>query len=283
MSMLRSRALQVVAGAALVLAIAATVEAQFGRRGGGRNSFNVVQKARPEDFDGLWHFCRVAFNNDFRGDLRGSGSWYVDFPKADINLSIRLSELTKTPVSKDDEGQPLPLVIQLTDAELFNCPFIMMTEVGAASFNAKEAEALRNYLLKGGFLWVDDFWGDYAWDWWEAQMAKVLPPNEYPFMDLPPDHPLFHAQFEVKQTPQISSISFWAGTGGNTSERGEESATVHTRAILDKHGHIMVLATHNTDLGDSFEREAEDPTYFYNFSVPGYSFGINALLYAMTH
>ena len=98
-----------------------------------------------------------------------------------------------------------------------------------------------------------------------------------------PDHPLFHAQFEVKQTPQISSINFWAGSGGNTSERGADSAVVHTRAILDHHGRIMVLATHNTDFGDSFEREGDDPTYFYNFSVPGYSFGINTMLYAMTH
>jgi len=96
-------------------------------------------------------------------------------------------------------------------------------------------------------------------------------------------HALYHAQFEVKQTPQISSINFWAGSGGNTSEHGEDSAIVHTRAILDSHGRIMVLATHNTDFGDSFEREGDDPTYFYNFSVPGYSFGINALLYSMTH
>jgi hypothetical protein len=265
---------------ALALAIALPVAAQF-RRGGGRRNFGFVTKARPQDFDGLWHFCRVAFTSDFRGD--SGGNWSVDYPRADINLSIRLSELTKTPVSRQPDGEPRPLLVQLNDPELFDCPFVMMTEVGAAAISEEEAGPLRDYLLKGGFLWADDFWGSYAWDWWAAQIARVLPPAHYPWIDLPPDHPLFHAQFEVKQTPQIASIAFWAGSGGGTSERGADSATVHTRAILDRHGRIMVLATHNTDFGDSFEREGDDPTYFYNFSVPGYSFGINALLYSMTH
>jgi hypothetical protein len=100
---------------------------------------------------------------------------------------------------------------------------------------------------------------------------------------LPSDHPLFHAQFDVKGTPQIANIGYWTRSGGGTSERGADSAVVHTRAILDSHGRIMVLATHNTDFGDSFEREGDDPTYFTNFSVPGYGFGINALLYSLTH
>jgi len=264
----------------IALAIAVRVEAQF-RRGGIRN-FGVATKARPEDFDGLWHFCRVAFGSDPRGDTQGGG-WFVDYPRADLNLSIRLSELTKTPVSREASGEPRPLLVEMTDPELFDCPFIMMTEVGSFSVSSVEAAHLRDYLLKGGFLWADDFWGSRAWDWWEAQMARVLPPSEYRWVDLPADHPLYHAQFEVKQTPQIASINFWMSSGGGTSERGEDSAIVHTRAILDSHGRIMVLATHDTDLGDSFEREGDDPTYFYNFSVPGYSFGINALLYSMTH
>jgi hypothetical protein len=94
---------------------------------------------------------------------------------------------------------------------------------------------------------------------------------------------LFHGLFEVKNTPQISSIDFWASNEGATSERGADSAEVHTRAILDRHGRIIVLMTHNTDLGDSLEREADDPQYFYQMSVRGYAFGINALLYPMTH
>ena len=268
---------------AVILAIAAQVDAQFRQRGrggfgGGRGFFNA-RYAEPQDFDGRWHFCRIVFRNDFRGD---GGGWSVDYPRADLNLSIRLSELTKTDVSKAPSGEPNHLLVRLTDPALFDCPFIMMTEVGAAGLDDKEAAALHDYLVKGGFLWADDFWGDYAWQWWEAQLRKALPANEFPIVDLTPDHPLYHTQFDVKKTPQISSIGFWASTG-STSERGTESATVHTRAAVDSHGRVMVLMTHNTDFGDSFEREGDDPRYFLEFSVPGYAFGVNALLYSMTH
>jgi len=271
----RYRRFVVVALAALALATAAEVEAQFVRGG-----FLSVRKATPDDFDGRFNFCRVVFASDFRGD---GANWSVDYPRADINLSIRLSELTNTSISRLPSGEPNNLLVRLTDPELFECPFIMMTEVGAASITDDEAAQLRVYLEKGGFLWADDFWGSYAWDWWEAQLRKALPAEEFPIVDLPPDHPLFHTLFEVQHTPQIPSISFWAGSGGSTSERGEDSAIVHTRAVLDRRGRMIVLMTHNTDLGDSFEREADDPQYFYQMSVPGYAFGINALVYVMTH
>jgi hypothetical protein len=271
----RRRTILYIALGVLTLTVVAKVEAQ--RRGFNRG-FSNVQIARAEDFDGRFHFCRVAFSG---GGGFGS-SWNVDFPRADINLSIRLSELTKTDVSRDASGDPNHLLIRLTDPEMFSCPFIMMTEVGGADFSPQESERLRDYLLKGGFLWADDFWGSAAWEWWAQQLEAVLPQAEYPIVDLQPSHPLFRAQFTVAHTPQIASINHWASTG-NTSERGADSAEVHTRAILDRHGNVMVLITHNTDFGDSFEREADDPTYFLNFSVPGYAFGINALLYAMTH
>ena len=272
----RRRTIAVLLGL-VTLAVAVQVEAQF--RLGGR-IFRNARVATEADLDGRFQFCRVEFRSDFRGD---GGDWSVDWPRADINLSIRLSELTRTPVGFTSAGNPNHLLIRLTDDLLFQCPFIMMTEVGSAYIDDTEAERLREYLLKGGFLWADDFWGEYAWDWWEAQLRKVLPSPDYPIVDLPPDHPLFRAQFQVSGTPQIASINFWAGNGGYTSERGRESEQVHTRAILDAHGRIMVLMTHNTDVGDSFEREADDPQYFYTMSVPGYAFGVNTLLYALTH
>jgi len=275
---LRRPVVSVLVVAALVAA-ATTVEAQFGRF---RRGFGNVRMSTPADVDGSFQFCRIVFNGDFRGDPQG-GSWNVDWPRADINLSVRLSELTKTTVGRASDGEPEHLLLRLTDPVLYQCPFIMMTEVGSASFNEAEGAQLKDYLLKGGFLWADDFWGTYAWQWWEAQIRKIFPAAEYPFVELPPDHPLFHAQFQVRKTPQISSINFWASNGGSTSERGFDSAEVHTRAILDKNGNIMVLCTHNTDLGDSFEREGDDPEYFRTMSVPGYSFGINVLVYAMTH
>jgi hypothetical protein len=158
----------------------------------------------------------------------------------------------------------------------------MMTEVGAANLREAEIAQLRLYLLKGGFLWADDFWGTEAWQWWATVIGTVLPPDEFPIIDLTPDHPLFRAQFIVTKTPQIANIGHWSRYGDGM-ERGSDSPHANTRAIVDRHGRIMVLMTHNTDFGDSFEREADDPNYFLENSVPGYAFGINALLYAMTH
>ncbi len=191
-----------------LLAASVVVEAQFRRRGGGgfQRGFGV-RVAKPEDFVGGFQFCRVAYNGDPRGD---GGNWSVDYPRADINLSIRLSELTRAYVSTDSGGEPIPLLIRLTDDVMFECPFIMMTEVGSASISDEEAARLRLYLQKGGFLWADDFWGSYAWDWWVAQFSKVLPPSEYPIIDLPPNHPLFSAQFQITKVPQIASIGHWA-------------------------------------------------------------------------
>ena len=253
------------------------VDAQFiGRRG-----FGNYRLARPNDIDGRFQFCRVVFDNDFRGDA--DGNWSVDSPRADINLSIRLAELTKASVSWHSSGDPNHLLVRLTDEALFGCPFIMMTEVGSAAISEREAARLREYLLKGGFLWADDFWGSTAYAWWEGQLRRALPAAEFPIVELPADHPLFSSQFVIRGTPQIANISHWASTGGGTSERGADSDRVHTRVILNQQQQIMVLMTHNTDLGDSFEREADDPQYFYSMSVPGYAFGVNTLLYALTH
>jgi hypothetical protein len=264
----------------LVLVIAAASIGESQRRGGGRGGFSI-RPAVPEDFDGSWQFCRAAFRANRNGD--GSG-WSVDFPRADINMSIRLSELTKTTVSFAGPQEPNHEVVRLTDPTLFQCPFIMMTEVGAAYMDDSEAEALRTYLLKGGFLWADDFWGEYAYEAWMEQLGKALPPGQFPAKDLPKDHPLFRALFDIGGgVPQIASIGFWLGSGGGTSERYQESAEPHARGVFDASGRMMVLMTHNTDVGDSWEEEASNPQYFYEFSTKGYAFGVNAIVYAMTH
>ena len=118
--------------------------------------------------------------------------------------------------------------------------------------------------------------------WWQSEIDKVFPPSEYKIVDVPLNHPLFRSQFEMKDgAPQISAIGNWQR--GVLSERGADSAEVHVRAIVDNHDRIMVLITHNTDFGDSYEREGDNPDYFYQMSVPGYAFGINTILYAMTH
>jgi hypothetical protein len=115
------------------------------------------------------------------------------------------------------------------------------------------------------------------------QIGRVLPEPEYQIRDVPLDHAIFRTQFDVKEVPQIPSIQFWRQSGGGTSERGSESAVPHMRMISDTHGNIMVLMTHNTDITDAWEREGEDPNFFYSFSPVGYAVGINVMMYAMTH
>ena len=110
------------------------------------------------------------------------------------------------------------------------------------------------------------------------QFGKVFPPSQFPPKDLPLDHPLYHSVFEIAGgVPQIASIGFWLGSGGGTSERYQDSAQVHARGVYDQSGRMMALFTHNTDIGDSWEEEASNPQYFYEFSTKGYAFGIDAI------
>lgn len=266
---------------ALIALVAVVGAVQRGGRRGGAFSQRALAYATLDDFDGSFQFCRVVFRQSSNGD---GGNWSVDFPRADQNLSVRLSELTKTPVSLDDDAVPRHLLVTLREpAALSHCAFIMMTEVGSLYLDDREAANLRDYLLKGGFLWVDDFWGERAWDIFESQIHRALPSGAYPIVDLPIEHPIFHSQMPVTRMPQIPSINFWGGPGGPTSERGADSAVPHARAILDEHKRVMVFITHNTDLGDSFEREGDSRAYFLEFSVPGYALGVNVLLYALAH
>ena len=262
-----------------VLLTATVVDAQdLWRRGWSRFA---ERKATLESFDGAFNFCRVMYESRRFG--RGGGSWRTDYPSADINLSIRLSELTRTSVSQTPDGGPNHLVVRLTDPELFQCPFVLMAEVGRAYFSEEEGGQLRTYLLKGGFLWVDDFWGPYEWAVWEEEITKILLPGKYPIVDLSDDHPLFGTMFKLPGVPQIPSINYWYESGGGTSQQGAASATPHARAIFDEQGRLIVLMTHNTDIADSWEREGDDPRYFFRFSVDGYAMAINVLLYVMSH
>jgi hypothetical protein len=175
-------------------------------------------------------------------------------------------------------------VVRLTDPELFDCPFLMASDVGTLGFTEDEVPRLREYLLKGGFLWVDDFWGSRAWFQWVQEIGRVLPSSEYPIADVPRDHPILRTLFELSEVPQVTNIQFWRRSGGReTSERGSDSREVHFRAIADTHGRLMVVMTHNSDIGDSWEREGEDREYFYQFSPNGYALAMDVLLYSLTH
>jgi hypothetical protein len=192
--------------------------------------------------------------------------------------------MTKTRVSWLSPGVPHAWLVRLTDDALFQCSYLMASDVGTIGLSQEEASRLRLYLEKGGFLWVDDFWGEAAWSQWSREFAKAMPPAEFPVEDVPLTDPIFSTMFEVKRVPQVTSIRIWRAVGGRTtSERGAETAVAHLRAVRDTHGRIVAVMTHNTDVSDSWERETDDPQFFYRFSPDGYALGINVLLYSLTH
>jgi hypothetical protein len=272
----RTRAL--VAGLALLCAAAA--EAQW--RGRYREGSFAARYAPAQMPDADFTVCRLEYTRVRYEDM-GVG-WQTDYPYAERNLMTRLSELTKTRISKDDQNEPNSWVVHATDPQLFNCPYVVASDAGTIGLKPAEVTSLRDYLLKGGFLWVDDFWGSAAWEQWSRQIGRVLPSSEYPIQDVEMNDPLLRSLFTVTEVPQITNIQFWrASRGMVTSERGADSEQAHLRAIRDEHGRIMVLMTHNTDVADSWELEGEDPGFFYQFSPNGYALGVDVLLHAMTH
>jgi hypothetical protein len=242
--------------------------------------YGVPVRTPPLNFeDGGFTACKLMYTSN-RREAGGIG-WSTDYPFAAINLMTRLSELTRTRVSHDTQHEVNYWVVRLTDPMLFDCPVLLGTDVGTASFSDDEAMRLREYLLKGGFLWVDDFWGTESMEQWAGQMQKVLP--EYPIFDVPADHPIRSTLFSITNVEQVSSINFWRRSGGDTAERGYDSPHADFRAIADGKGRIVVVMTHNTDIGDSMEREAEDPEFFAKFSPNGYALATDIVLYALTH
>ena len=265
---------------ALVLAVAA-VSAQQIWVGRGRFWRTPPKWAKPENFDGSFNFCRAYFTSDRRED--GGTGWDTDFPGADNNFSVRLAELTMMRVKLDTTGQPDYVVVKLTDPLMARCPILHFEDAGTIRLSPDEVQSLRAYLLKGGFITVDDFWGTAAWNQWAEEIGRVLP--EYQIFDIPPTHPIMHTLYDVKEVEQVSSIQFWMRNGGSVSERAwmNDSPHVNVCGIADEKGRLMVLMAHNTDIPDTWEREGENQEYFERFSPNGYAVGVNVVLYAYTH
>jgi Domain of unknown function (DUF4159) len=259
---------------AVVLTTAAgVVSAQIWRGGYGRRFPPRFPTANT--FQGAFNFCRLIFESN----RREKTGWRTDYPGADINFSVRLSELTKAPVTLDGEGEPDYATVQITDDALFQCPFVIMEDGGTAVFSPEEVARLREYLLKGGFIFATDYHGAAAREQLNEEMARVLP--EYPVVDVPIDHPIWHMMFELPKIPQMASIQAWRRCDCNTERWADGPPDVH--AIEDDHGRIMVLMLHNSDIPDGWEREAEEPQYFEQFSPDSYAVGIDVVLYSMTH
>lgn len=226
----------------------------------------------PQFKTDVFTFVRVKYNS-----YRGWGKWATDYPDAELNFSFRLQQLTS--MKTDPNG----LVLELTDPALFDHPFIYIIEPGDLHFSEDEVQALRKYLLNGGFLMVDDFWGEAEWYNFAEEFKRVFPDREP--QELPPEHPIFHCVYDLKEKPQIPSIGVfqYGRSQGITWER-PDAREVHYKGVFDDHGRMMAIICHNTDLGDGWEREGEDPSYFREMSEPkAYPLGINIIFYAMTH
>ena len=208
---------------------------------------------------------------------RGEG-WETDYPDSELNFSYRLQQLTSLVVSPD------PSVVELTDKRLFDHPLIYIVEPTELLFDEDEADALRKYLLNGGFLLIADLWGDQQWDGIWRELEKVFPDRNW--IELTLEHEIFHCVYDIKEVPQVPSIHA-AQRGraqGITWQGGEDARIPSFRAIHDDHGRIVVLVCHNNDIGDGWEREGEDEWYFREFSEKkSYPMGINIIVYALTH
>lgn len=221
--------------------------------------------------DEAFTFARVRYDSHWGG--RG---WGVDYPDSDLNFSLRLQQLTSMRVNPD------PVIVRLSDEEIFDYPFLYMLEPGGIYLHEDEVLGLRKYCENGGFLMVDDFWGDEEYSVFHSEIKRVFPNRDVEELEL--SHEIFHNVYDLQEKPQVPSIG-WA-YDGNTWEvrKGPSAREVHYRAIKDDDARIMVLICHNTDLGDGWEREGENREYFEEFSVKkAYPMGINIVTYAMTH
>ena len=202
---------------AAVTAVSSLASAQFRRGFGERNGPVRIAPANRPDSD--FTVCRIMYTS-VRREASGNG-WRTDYPYGEINLMTRLSQLTKTRISRNAARAPQQWAVRLADDPLCNCPYVVASDVGTIGLSDIEAGRRRLYLEKGGVLWVDDYWGT---------AAERVPDRE-------------------------------RGVDGTTTrERGSDSPEASFRAIRDKRdGHIMVVMTFNTDVADSWERVGEDP------------------------
>ena len=208
-----------------------------------------------------------------RGMYSGRGwrsGWATDAPDADRWIINVISRLTLLDV------YPRENYVALDDPELRRFPFLYILEVSSMGLTDAEVQGLRDYLLAGGFLMVDDFWGTAEWAAWEREIRAVLP--EYDIVDIPLDHPIFATVYQVDEVVQVPSIG--NARRGVSYER--DGIVPHLRGIFDEKGRLMVAINWNTDIGDAWEW-AEDPSYPVQYSTYAYQMAANFFIYAMTH
>lgn len=248
----------------MLLAVRPFLPAQFSVTVPADPDFPTLESPREER---EFTFVRLIYSG---GGWRGS-SWATDFPKADIQFLYAVRKLTDLDfISPDHRALPL------TDDAVFQYPFLYAVEVGHMRLNDQEAVRLREYLLRGGFLMVDDFHGEYEWRSFYSQIKRVFP--EYEPELLSPDHPIFHCYFDIDRLEQVPGIQFLYT--GRTWEKG--GRTARYMGITDNRGRLLVMINHNVDLGDAWEW-AEVQEYPRRYAHLAFQLGVNAIIYAMTH
>ena len=212
-----------------------------------------------------FYFTRAVYNSYGRWQ-----SWAVDYPKADRQFLIVIRNLI------DIDAPDLENAVRLDDPKLRRFPFLYALEVGDILLSDAEVKGLREYLLAGGFLVIDDFWGTYEWQVFESQIVQVFP--EYPIVDIPLDHPIFNQVYKIEEIIQVPNLpnAQW----GRTWEQDGYYPAV--KGIFDDEGRLMVVINWNTDLGDAWEW-AERPEYPLRYSAFAVEMGINFIVYAMSH
>jgi hypothetical protein len=218
-------------------------------------------------------FARLIY-----GDARGfsgfgrRGSWATDFPEADYKFMNGIQRLSNVRVQIEENP------VAIMDPELFRYPFVYAVEVGRMHLSEQEAARLREYLLRGGFLYVDDFWGVYQYQNFAAQAKKIFPERQ--MEQLPMTHEIFHTFFTIDHVMQIPNIN--NGCRGGRTWQDPSDIVPRIFGINDDKGRLMVLATYNSDLGDAWEW-MDEPCYPELYSGQAYRMGLNFIIYAMSH
>jgi hypothetical protein len=209
---------------------------------------------------------------------RGNGWWVVDWPDADNHFSSGIQRLTRI-----DTGDPRHL--SLTDAHLFDYPWIYATQVGWWDLSDAETSRLREYLTRGGFLVVDDFWGPdpVQWEVFRRTMQRVLP--NHAITDIAPADSVMHVLYDIGEKDRTfipGTRHLRMGSGGNVVVQQPFGTEPAWRAIYDDRNRMVVAINYNTDVGDAWEY-ADSPEYPERMTALAYRYGINYVIYAMTH
>jgi len=273
-----------------LLVLSARAQFQFRRGGFGRSYGSTTPEAiqeqdqmqralNPAFREDVFTFARLKFDADYSQALGGGRLWDDDTPEADLNLTFRLFQVTSLKV------RPGLNYIDITTRDLEKYPFVYMASSGRLVLANQEVTDLRNYLLNGGFLMADDFWGDDQWDHFYSQIKRVFPDREP--VELSLDDRIFQAVFPFKQEPQMPSVGSFFQTGQSFDPYwpfNNKDHTPHYYAIYDDKHRMVAIICHNNHFGDGWEHESEDQRYFETFSERmAYPMFINIVYYAMTH